>query len=58
MAKKLGVKITYGCGKVSIIKCTSRKQADREFNLRCGESNKLWDGHKYTSDYKIEKVTL
>ena len=58
MAKKLGVKITYGCGKTSIIKCTSRKQADREFKLRCCDENKIWDGHKYTSDYKIEMITI
>ena len=58
MAKKLGVKITYGCGKTSIIKCTSRKQADREYKLRCADGNKIWNGKEYTSDYKIEKVTL
>jgi hypothetical protein len=58
MAKKLGVKITYGCGKVSIIKCTSRKQAESECKLRCGDGNKIWNGKEYTSDYKIKRVAI
>jgi hypothetical protein len=53
--KKLNIRIVYGCGHVSVMKCNSRKQSDTEFKrLSCGD--KIFDGHKYTSDYTCERT--
>jgi hypothetical protein len=53
--KKLNIRIVYGCGHVSVMKCNSRKQSDAEFKrLSCGD--KIFDGHKYTSDYTCERT--
>ena len=58
MAKKLGIRIIYGCGKVSLIKYTSRKKAERQYKLACVNDAKLWNGTEYTSDYKVERVCV
>ena len=54
--KKLNIRIVYGCGKVSTINCTSRKQVDAECARLAKPFTKIYDGSKYTADFTFEKV--
>lgn len=55
ISKKLKIRIVFGCGKISTINCTSRKQCDSEFKRLSGDSE-IYDGHKYTSDFTFERI--
>jgi len=53
--KKLTIRIIYGCGKVSSKTYATRKGVDAEY-ARLAKADKIYDGHKYTSDWTFEKV--
>lgn len=55
MAKKLNIEITYGCGKVVVIKCNSKKQSDSQYKVLVAESA-IWSGSEYTRDYTVKRI--